>query len=101
MIEHLKRYAELKAVVAQAEAEMKKIQPVIIKEIQAKNIDKLETNIGNFQIQSKKTWKFSKKVDELEARLNDQVELEKQDGTATFMEVKYLKFYQPNPEENG
>jgi hypothetical protein len=98
--EILGEYARLQTVKRDAEKKIKELVPAILDHMAEASAIKLDTTVGVFQTEMRKSWTFSPKVAELEAAVEEQIKTEKADGTATFAEVKCLKFYSPKDESD-
>jgi hypothetical protein len=81
----LAEYAKLKGVVAEAESRLEEIKPQIIEEMRQVDIDKVETDNGDFTIVPRSTWEYSQAVDDLKER-------EKANGTAKQKTTTTLMF---------
>lgn len=93
--ETLERYAELKRQQKEIEEEIKSLSGPILEEIQNLGGDKLTSPVGTFSIEVRKTWKYSQSVKSAEEKIKELQATEKADGTATFDEMKFVKFYAP------
>lgn len=91
--ELLESYANLKQQEKAIAEEIAKINPLILAEIDAAGVDKVEAkDIGTFSIARRKTWKFSKDVVLAEEGLDELKYQEKANGVATAVEKPYLLF---------
>ena len=91
--EILQQYANLKEQERVIAAEIAKINPLILAEIEASGVDKVEAKeIGTFSVAKRKTWKFSKDVELAEEGLDELKRIEKASGVATATEKPYLIF---------
>lgn len=87
-----REYAELKIQEKQIKSRVEEIGPVIKDEILKMGLDKLPTNLGNFNIKKVKRWTYSPVVDEAKKSLDALKTNEEATGTATFVEVDQLEF---------
>lgn len=89
----LQQYANLKEQEKAIALEIAKINPLILAEIDAAGVDKVEAkDIGTFSIAKRKTWKFSEDVQLAEEGLEELKTKEKAKGIATAVEKPYLIF---------
>jgi hypothetical protein len=79
------RYAELKKIEKETAAEIEELKPDIKQHLEALKVDKLPTTIGTFALESRRTWKYTKAVEELQ-------EAEKATGLAKEVVTTSLKF---------
>jgi len=92
----LQQYANLKEQEKVIADEIAKINPLILAEIQAAEVDKVEAkDIGTFSLAARETWKYSENVVLAEEGLEELKLAEKRDGTATSTEKPYLVFKAP------
>lgn len=87
-----KEYAELKIEEKKIKIRIEELNPQIKKEIIDMGLDKLPTNLGNFNIKKVKRWKYSELIDSLKKQLDESKAQEEANGTATFVEVEQLEF---------
>lgn len=90
--EVLKEYAELKVQEKQIKLRIDELNPLIKADLVAQGLDKLPTNLGNFNIKRAKKWTYSEAVKKMEENLKLLKTEEEADGTATFVEVEQLEF---------
>jgi len=90
--EILREYAELKIKEKQIKVRIDELNPIIKDEIVNAGLDKLPTNLGNFNIKKIKRWTYSDEVDSAKQNLDELKSKEEADGTATFVEVEQLEF---------
>ena len=99
--EILKEYAGLKIEEKRIKARVEELNPIIKKEILDAGLDKLPTNLGNFNIKKVKRWTYSPAIDEAKKRLDDLKAEEEATGTATFVEVEQLEFREIKENVSG
>ena len=99
MKELLQKYADLKVKEKEIAAQIAELAPAILAEIENQGADKIETVFGKFVREVRKTWKYSNTVTRLEDHLTLKKSEEKADGTATFEEKSFLKFFEPKEEK--
>ena len=93
MKELLQKYADLKAVIAEAEDEIDVLKSDICSKMTEQGADKIDAeNLGTFTLAKKKTWKYSEQVEAASESLNIMKRDEQACGTATFVEDPYLVF---------
>ena len=91
--ELLESYANLKQQEKVIAEEIAKINPLILAEIDAAGVDKIDAkDLGTFSIAKRKTWKFSTDVELAEEGLDELKSQEKAKGIATATEKPYLLF---------
>ena len=95
------QYRDAKTKIAELEVLVSELAPQIVQEMQQVGIDKikLEDGSGAFSMNSRKTWKYSKKVTETEESLKQLKIQEQSDGTAKATETKILVFNAPKKDE--
>lgn len=86
------RFAELDAQIKTLETEKEALRPTIQAEMEAQRIDQVKADYGTFFFTTRKTWKYSPKVEEMSTALKEQKKREEQDGTATAEEITSLSF---------
>lgn len=92
----LEKYAEAKAIIAQQEAVIELYKEEVLKEIQGVVGDQEKVNVnlegyGKFWIETRKDWKYSKKIAEIEENLKAE-KLHEQQTSAEFTEKPIVKF---------
>ena len=86
-------YADLKIKEKEIQEQIKITAELLLPQMIEKNTDKLvKDGIGTLSLESRKTWKYSPRVIELEGKVDDLKSQEKADGTATYAESRNLKF---------
>ncbi len=95
-IADLQRYEQLKGVVKEAEAELKKLQPLIITFVPEDK--ELLTDKGYFYIQKRSTWKYSESVEAEEEKLEQMKTDEKAKGIAEASYTNTLYYKSGRPE---
>jgi hypothetical protein len=90
--ELFKRYSEIKNQIKALETEADEINEKVTTEMEADQVDKVESDFGSFYFTVRKTWKYSPKVDEMTEELKAQKKAEETDGTAVPTESKSLTF---------
>lgn len=88
----LEKYAELKIKIKEMEQEVKEMMPEILSDMLMADIDKVETDAGNFIVEQRKVWKFSEELDNMKQILKDQEKEEMANGIAEFEFKKILMF---------
>ena len=86
--ELLAKYAELKQIVTEAEAQLDELKPQVI-EMMGDN-DAIETDFGTFSLSKRRTWTYSPAITEREKQLKVDKKLEEQLGTAQYVENPIL-----------
>jgi len=92
--EKIKRYAEIKIQIKDLEEGIETLKPFIVEHLESNGVDKLPTSLGNFTLGKRSSWKYTKAVDELQAK-------EKAEGLATQVVSTTLTFTQPKIEEEN
>jgi hypothetical protein len=85
-------YANTKKQIAELEAKVKELQPLIFQELMNLDLEKTTTKFGLFELIPKKTWTYPKQVKDLEARLKGLKKETEENGSATYETCRYLKF---------
>jgi len=96
--ELFREYAELKIKEKQIKARVEELNPIIKEELVSAGLDKLPTNLGNFNIKKVKRWTYSPALDELIESIKEAKANEEAIGTATFVEVEQLEFRESKNE---
>ena len=84
-------YAEKKAAIAELEAELEALKPLILEEMPPETPVDLE-GYGVFSLVPKKSWKYTEATESLRTKLKDEEKLEQKTGTAIYTENPYLLF---------
>lgn len=93
MKEHLfQRYATLKKTIKSFTDELDIINSELVKEMEANDLKKTEFAFGKFTIATKKSYKYSQKVADLEEKVKLEKVKEVERGTAKSSETHYLLF---------
>lgn len=95
--ENFALYAQLKKQEKAVEEELKRLQPLLIAEMEEAKADKVDSEQGTFTLSAKKKWSYSEAVDRIEANLKEVKKTEQATGTAKYEESKYLVFRDPVP----
>ncbi len=96
--ELFREYAELKIKEKQIKARVEELNPVIKEELVSAGLDKLPTNLGNFNIKKVKRWTYTSAVESAKRSLDELKAAEEATGTATFVEVEQLEFRESKNE---
>ena len=88
----LAQYADLKRAEKQLKADIGVLKPIILDYMNEDATKELEAEVGTFTIQSRRTWKYSDDVDQVESNLKEKKKIEQQEGTATYEEKDSLYF---------
>lgn len=93
------RYEELKGIIKEAEAEVKKLQPMIIPLVPEDK--ELLTEKGYFYVQKRATWKYSEACEAEAEKLKQMEADEKAKGIAeaSYSSTLYYKSGRPEPRE--
>ena len=83
-------YAEYKIQIADLEAKIEELQPLILAEMPDKPVEL--TDVGIFSMGNRKTWAYSQDLEQKKTIVKEQEKLEQQTGAATFTEKPYLLF---------
>lgn len=84
----LKRVSEVKEEIAKLESELDTFKPAVVDMFSTYQTPTLETEYGVFSLVVRKTWKFSKKVDQLEKMVKAEKAREQIAGIATATETQ-------------
>lgn len=98
--EILKEYAELKIEEKRIKARVEELNPIVKKEIIDAGLDKLPTNLGNFNIKKTKRWTYTEAVTLAKQSLDELKVSEEASGIATFVEVDQLEFRENKENES-
>jgi len=85
-------YAQLKQDVKIKEARIKELSVLILEDISGKGLKNDKTSYGTFSAVTKKSWKYSKLVEELNEDLKIKQIEEQESGVAKVKESVYLMF---------
>lgn len=91
------KYASLKLTIKDAEAEIKKIQPILLKEMEETETEEVSSSYGKFFFVEKPKWTYPDEIVKMEETLDKAKEIARQKGTAQHTTTKYLQF---NPKSN-
>ncbi len=87
-------YAVLDSQIKALTAKKDELKEDIINDMIERNESKAETAVGSFTIAKLKTWKYTKKVAELEEEYKAQKAKEESTGEASFVEKPSLRYTQ-------
>ena len=88
-------FSEYAALVEQEKAIKEKLAELknhIVGFMQEKDVSKLETEVGVFQMRGRAVWKYSQQVKEFEKQLKEAKQQEEGNGVATSTISEYLTF---------
>ena len=93
MTERIDQYIACKQQIAILEAQCDEIRPEIIAVMDLQHAEVMECgDKGTFLLQKRRTWKYPKEVQDLEATVKEQKKEAEQTGTATYEEKPVLVF---------
>lgn len=90
--ELFEEYAELQKQADAIADKQKLLKEKLVEDMNANEIEKVESDFGSFYFTSRKTWKYSDSVKAKESEVKDLKKKEEEDGTAEFTESKSLSF---------
>lgn len=90
--ELLKEYADVRKQIEELEEIKEKLGGEIAAGMEEQAADKIESDFGQFYFTTRKTWKYSSAVDELNIKVKEAKKTEEEKGIATFTESKSLTF---------
>lgn len=93
------KYANLKIEAKAIDSEIKKIQPLLVKEMEDADKEEVESDAGKFIFSYVPIWTYPKEIVELEERLKEMKTAAQRKGTATHTDRKDFKF-NPLKEKN-
>ena len=89
----LNSYAELKKEIKFLEEKADTLNPQVLQIMEDSGAEEIDINdIGKISLGSRRTWKYTNKVKELETQLKDQKSYEERTGDATYVEKNYPIF---------
>jgi len=91
-IQIFKDYAEVKRQISALEEQAKLLQGAVMQELEKSGKTKEETEFGRFSIASRKNYKYSPKVEELEEKVELAKIKEREKGIAKVTETHYLMY---------
>lgn len=87
-----RKYAELKAVIKDAELQIKEINPMIRKELEDNKVDEVTSDDGKFYFTEVPVWTFPEEIQKLEESVEKMKDEAKKKGTAAKVMRIDLKF---------
>lgn len=89
----LEQYAKIKSEIKLLEEKADELNPQILEMMQAEEVGEIAIgDLGKLTIGSRRTWKYSNEVKELEIKLKEEKKLEEQTGKADYIEKQYILF---------
>lgn len=98
--ENFTLYADIKSQIKDLQEQEAKLKTEIEQEMEAEEVDKVETDFGNFSYIPRITYEYSDKVKQLDVGLKQEKKKEEKSGEATPTENKYLRFTFNNAKNN-
>jgi hypothetical protein len=93
----LNKYAEIKTEIKRLETLSEELNPQVLELMQANELGEISVgDMGKLSLGSKRTWKYSSRVKELEEKLKEQKTIEEQTGLADYTEKHYVLFKRNN-----
>ena len=86
------RYAELKLLIKNLEAETDELRPAIVSHMQASEAEEMNTDFGKFILSKRRTWTYPEDVLALEQTFKKAKKGAEGLGTATYVENPVLMF---------
>jgi len=90
--ELFEEYAKLKIQEKEIKFRIDELNPIIKLDMLDIGVDKVPTNLGNFNMKKVKKWKYSDDVEKAKKYLDELKANEEASGAATFVEVEQLEF---------
>lgn len=85
-------YAIIDSKIKALEKVQAEMRTKILEEMVANEQKKVETPVGSFSVSNRKTWTYTKKVEEMEEKFKALKAKEESTGDATFVETPSLRF---------
>lgn len=85
-------YAIIEAKIKDLKNKQDEMRVKILDEMILNEQKKVETPVGSFSLSQRKTWEYTKKVEEAKEKLDTLKAKEESTGEATFVEVPSLRF---------
>jgi len=87
----LNEYAKIKGEIKLLEAKADELNPLVFEVMQASEAEEITLeNVGKFSLGSRRTWKYSQGVQDLEQSLKSEKKIEEQTGKADYSEKHYV-----------
>lgn len=90
--ELFKEYADIKNQIKDLTTKSKEIEILVTKEMNKEEVEQVRSDFGTFYFISRKTWKYPKRILEMEINLKEEKKKVEEEGKATFEEKKSLAF---------
>lgn len=90
--ETFKEYARIKNQIKELTAEAKELEPELRESMLEAGADKVKTEFGSFTLTTRKSYKYSDAVAELDTQLKSKKKEEEENGTAEVSESQTLMF---------
>jgi len=89
----LNEYAQIKRDLKMLEEKADALNPSVLDVMERNAVEEVDVReLGKLTLGSRRTWKYSKAVQEEEATLKEHKKLEEQTGTADYVEKHYVVF---------
>lgn len=85
-------YAIIEAQIKALKNKQDEMRVKILEEMVSKEQKKIDTSVGSFSVSNRKTWTYTKKVEEMEEKFKALKAKEESTGDATFVETPSLRF---------
>lgn len=96
----LNKYAEFKAQVKLWEVQVEALAPKVLEIMQANEVEEVDiAEKGKLSLGSRRAWKYSQKLQDLEKSLKEEKKVEEQTGKADYVEKHYVIFKPLTEEE--
>ncbi len=88
----LTQYAELKSEIKILEKKAEELNPAVLEIMEEHKAEEITLYIGKLSLGSRRTWKYSAEITEMDQGLKNAKKEEEQLGVATYTEKKYVVF---------
>jgi len=86
-------YAKIKGEIKLLESKADELNPLVLEVMQASEVEEIEIDeVGKLSLGSRRTWKYSQEVQDLEKTLKSEKKTEEQTGKADYSEKHYVIF---------
>lgn len=89
----INEYARIKSDIKLLEEKADELNPQVLEVMEANKVEEVEvSDLGKLSLGSRRTWKYSKEIQEEEAKVKEHKKLEEQTGEANYTEKSYIIF---------
>jgi predicted phage-related endonuclease len=89
----LNRYAEIKRDIKMLEEKADELNPKVVEIMELNDVGEVEiADLGKLALGSRRTWKYSREVEEEDKQVKEHKKLEEQTSAASYTEKSYVIF---------